>query len=486
MESSHKDNTYIPFFKIPMPKVQHHQRMPSSVIIEEVKDTIDYVDTEDISDGAFDTAWKKSLPDSPHVATLIMVKNEEERILITLESTLSVSKTLVVLDTGSTDKTIPLIKQWCRDKGMKLLLKVYIQAKPRFDFALNRNVMLDFADQYNFIDYYVMLDCNDEIRDGKDLFEVIKVNPNVNCFHVKQHWYYGSGELVAYITRVTKARMGWRYKYERHEILMIDEKGTVPKVEIKEDKSNFTIYQDRTKGTESSVKRWESDYEYFMEQRVLTPEDDRIVYYLGQTCSCLGKSEEAYKYYSEHVKMPGSIMDEKYKGYMSMGDTADKLGYEESVVISHYQNAFLAYGMFEPKIDPLLKMYNYYDRKKKYSLCFMYITHACALPLPSNPKSISNMWDYEYTRHSYMGIMAWYSQKYKEGTLGSLRALLAFPGDQNKDSLKFYQTPDIIEKIRSSCSKREIDFFEAEVKELMEKIKEKHNLDLRPLTIIMA
>ena len=45
------------------------------------------------------------------ISALIMVKNEESSIKVTLLSLKNIISNIIILDTGSTDNTIPIIKQ---------------------------------------------------------------------------------------------------------------------------------------------------------------------------------------------------------------------------------------------------------------------------------------------------------------------------------------------------------------------------------------
>ena len=62
-------------------------------------------------------------PDNNLIGVLLMVKNEESSIEITLKSTKTHFKNIIVFDTGSTDRTIEIIKKICKDNDQILHLK---------------------------------------------------------------------------------------------------------------------------------------------------------------------------------------------------------------------------------------------------------------------------------------------------------------------------------------------------------------------------
>jgi glycosyltransferase involved in cell wall biosynthesis len=57
------------------------------------------------------------------IAALIMVKNEEKSIEVTLNSIKNHIKHVIVYDTGSTDNTINIIKNTCEKNNQTLYLK---------------------------------------------------------------------------------------------------------------------------------------------------------------------------------------------------------------------------------------------------------------------------------------------------------------------------------------------------------------------------
>src|SRR6476661_959323 len=83
------------------------------------------------------------VPDRGHkLAAVLMVKDEEARILETLESVIGVVNAIIVLDTGSTDKTKEKIFDFCKEKKVPL----YLAEEPFVDFSSSRNTLLDYAE----------------------------------------------------------------------------------------------------------------------------------------------------------------------------------------------------------------------------------------------------------------------------------------------------------------------------------------------------
>ena len=58
-----------------------------------------------------------------HIAVLIMVKNEKKRLHVTLESIKNFADSLFIFDTGSTDNTIEICKEFSKKNKIPLRLK---------------------------------------------------------------------------------------------------------------------------------------------------------------------------------------------------------------------------------------------------------------------------------------------------------------------------------------------------------------------------
>ena len=58
-----------------------------------------------------------------HIALLMMVKNETKRLNVSLNSVKGFADSIVIFDTGSTDDTIEICKNFCNNNRIPLRLK---------------------------------------------------------------------------------------------------------------------------------------------------------------------------------------------------------------------------------------------------------------------------------------------------------------------------------------------------------------------------
>ena len=99
--------------------------------------------------------------DANYVPTLclnMIVKNESKIITRLFDSVLPIIDTYCICDTGSTDNTVELIKQYFDNKNIKGV----VVTEPFKDFAYNRNFALQSC--LGLSDYVLLLDADMVLR----------------------------------------------------------------------------------------------------------------------------------------------------------------------------------------------------------------------------------------------------------------------------------------------------------------------------------
>jgi glycosyltransferase involved in cell wall biosynthesis len=369
--------------------------------------------------------------DSPKYALVMMLKNEKKRLSVTLESARGLVSDLIVLDTGSTDTTIDILKEFAEREKIKLHLK----CGEFVNFEVSRNELLDFADTVEGADVFILLDCNDEIRCNKEqLDSALKKNSTVTAFHVAQEWW--SGQSTCYFTnRMLRPRRGWRYKGVVHEYLY-NTNESEPIVRL--DKSIICLYQDRTADDDKSKNRFPRDAELLLAEYERDPSNTRTVFYLAQTYECMNDSVNAYKYFGMRSQMEGFI-EEKFIATLKLGNLARDLKYPWETQLGHYMRAF----QIRKRVEPLVKMADYYRIEKDYMTSFMFVKMACDLEYPRNDILFVNKIDYEYTRWHVMGVVAYYCNQFELGAAACKRAIetgaqFKVSPDLDESNLKYY------------------------------------------------
>lgn len=384
----------------------------------------------------------------PRIGLVMMVKDEEKRIHVSLESILNTVCALIIYDTGSTDNTIQIIS----DFAEKHKINLYLIQGTFVDFATSRNVVLDFADTID-VDFLLLLDSNDELRGGKELkeFAKIAINKETTGFLTCQQWYSGALDKY-YNIRFVKNKSGWRYRGVVHE-WMKDTSSTNndPRFPIFRMPDSIHIYQDRSKDGEKSAKRFKRDKELLLSEFKKDPKEPRTLFYLAQTCGSLGQFDEALYYNKLRLELDG-FEEEKFHAYLRSGECCMTLKHSWEDVMGWYMKAF----HHSIRAEPLSKIADYYiaraseamDKKQGnyinyWKLAYMFIKEACELSYPEHAILFVDRGIYIFYRWYQMGRIAFYVGKLQEGKEACLKAIKEAPTphmrEVNEKNLKIYE-----------------------------------------------
>jgi len=352
------------------------------------------------------------------LAAVLMLKNEENSILITLKSVYKFVSCIIIYDTGSTDNTIELIKDFSNIHKINLYL-----IKGEFvNFSVSRNILLDYADCIN-VDYLILLDANDELK-GNDIPKLQNKNylnnPNTTGFLVKQSWFTLQSTTEYFNIRFVKNKSGWRYFGSVHEwikntSLTNENEHSLPVGKLLTD---IYIYQNRTINSENSAKRFIKDKSLLLDDYNKNPKDTRTLFYLAQTCSCLGQKEESFQFYKERSELDG-FQEEKFLSFYNCGNLSYEINKPWYDTLSWYFKAF----EHSNRIEPLIKISTYYKNIQNWRLAFTFINIACDLEYPKDSTLFVDKFMYDYVRWHLMGIIAFYFNKFKEGKEACLKAI---------------------------------------------------------------
>jgi hypothetical protein len=375
------------------------------------------------------------------LGSALIVKNEEKRISVTLNSIKDFVSVLVILDTGSTDNTINIIKKFCEINKIELHLtektfnELYTNENNEliitpdengiiptyFHFSKARNHLLDFCE--NKADYFLLLDCNDELINKKELINFLK-NENIKkekeVYLITQKWWNGFSHDSYLNLRLIRGNCKWRYNSPIHEWLAPPQdsiynehniRGTVP--------NNIYIYQDRTCDDDKSGKRFFKDEKVFesmynselAEFKKVSP---RTLFYYAQTCSCINKNEKAYKLYIERSEREDGFNEERFHSYLRCGEICNKINslWEERLLWYLKAYDYSAIQFKNPRVEPLLKIAEHHlfwlkeglknnnliEVKRNWEMGIIYATRMCELDFPFDCTLFIDNRMYEFTR----------------------------------------------------------------------------------------
>lgn len=312
-------------------------------------------------------------------------KNEEKFVKRWYES-VKEADSVYVLDTGSTDKTISMLK----DLGVNVSVK---EIKPwRFDVARNESLKLVPED----CDICVCIDIDEVISKGwrKKLEEIW--DDNTNHLRYIYNWSHDDNgkPLVSFYYEKIHARNGFKWIYPVHEVLEFSGEKEIFKTteEIVVDH-----YPDSTKSR--------SNYLPLLELSVKeNPNNDRNMHYLGREYMFHGKYNEAIDMLIKHLNLKSATWkDERcasmrfiarcYK-YLKRYDEA-KMWLDKAINEAPYlRDPYVERAMLEYEL-------NNFEDVKKYCLL--------ALEIKNHTKTyINEPFSWNYTIYDLLSISEFY------------------------------------------------------------------------------
>jgi len=210
----------------------------------------------------------------------MIVKNAGESFAEVLRENLKYIDEYTILDTGSTDNTVEIMRDVLKVKRGK------IYEEPFINFRDSRNRCLDLAGKR--CKYLMMLDDTYIIKnDLRSFLETVRGDQFSSSFSM----YIHSDDVEYGSNRIIKSSSGLRYKYKIHEVI-----SPVNNINVIIPKHYGYIYDYRSDYMETrTMDRKQYDLKILYEMVEEEPWDSRAYYYLGQTYNLLKNHEEAYK-----------------------------------------------------------------------------------------------------------------------------------------------------------------------------------------------
>ncbi len=301
--------------------------------------------------------------DKYKIGVYAISKNEElfvDRWMDSLEG----ASEIVVLDTGSTDKTVSKL----RKRGAKVTIE---EIKPwRFDIARNKALSLLSVD----CDICISIDLDEIIEAGwKEELEAIW-DANINRLAYNYNWsfdQYGNPAVNFYIEKIHD-RHNYCWHHPVHEVLKY----------IGDGEENKKTTDDITVNHYPDITKPRGQYLSLLELAVEEdPEDDRNMHYLGREYMYQKRYYEAIDTFHHHLKMPNSkwlperaasmrFMARCYKSLNKLEEA--KLWFEKAILeCSTVREGFVELGLLEyeennyHRVIQLLKMALNIEKRNK-------------------------------------------------------------------------------------------------------------------------
>ena len=376
------------------------------------------------------------MKDSENTICLNMiVKNESKVIKRCLKSVKKLIDYWVIVDTGSTDNTKEILKEFMKEIPGELYEREWK------NFAYNRNEALELAK--NKGDYLLIIDADEELVFEKD-FILPNLEKDLYCivsnFNGRKH----TRKSLVY------SMLNWKWRGVVHEIIESDEQRTCSVL-----KGVENIY--RKEGCRSQdPNTYYKDIQLLLEELEKNPKDERSVFYLAQSYLDAKHYDKAIEFYKKRSEMTG-FDDEVYLSYFLIGKIALHKKKDPQTFI---RNMYKAYSCSPNRAEPLYCLANYYRKQGMFSEAYTLATLGLRIPCPSNFIEIE-FWVYEYGM-LYESFESAFALKRYVDVLLTYARLLNIPD----------LPVEIKEKINEKIKPLEADIFSGKIKGIKAKIGE--------------
>lgn len=318
----------------------------------------------------------------------MIVKNESAVITRCLESVKPIIDYWVIVDTGSTDGTQKIIKEYMKD------LPGELYEKPWKNFEHNRNEALEFAKGKS--DYILFIDAD----------EVLAYEPDFKLPPLKENFYFittnFNGTKYSRVQLIDN-KLNWKWKGVLHEAVDAPGRKTSGLIAGVE---NVV----RTDGARSKdPEKYQKDAKLLEDALVAEPNNKRYVFYLAQSYRDAEDNKKALETYGKRAKM-GGWDEEVFFSLFQMAILKERLKYPEDEIIAAYYDAFT----FRPtRAEPLNYLAEFYRKDDRFGEGYVAAKAGLAIPQPKDLLFVEQ-WSYDYGLLLECSVCAYWLGKYQE------------------------------------------------------------------------
>lgn len=308
------------------------------------------------------------------VLTQIM-KNEAHVVTRMLNSIKSIVDIVVLIDTGSTDNTIEVVKKWGTDNN----IETHVFERPFDNFEASRNYSIEMGRQVTKgrgSDYWgFWLDADEQLVIDEKVFNKSKINKDLYMFNT----YIGQMKYTR--NECYKLDKAFRFYGPVHEFIVCDDKnitsGLMEGLSV-----NVQMDGGSWKGNIPSkyLSHAHTLEKYINENR----QDPRWIFYTAQSyhdsASIPDNREEneerlrrAMKYYKERVNRNDGYAEEVFYSQYRIGTMMKVM---ESPWMDTHQELLKAYNMDPLRGEPIKAIIDYYLQVGEWNLAYLYTKFA--------------------------------------------------------------------------------------------------------------
>jgi len=331
----------------------------------------------------------------------MIVKDEKEVIERCLKSTLPLIDYWVIVDTGSSDGTQEIIKDFMK----KNKVPGELHERPWINFSHNRNQALELAQGKS--DYVLFIDADEYFQYDED-FSLPPLD--LDYYYVDLKCRGSTWSKISLIN----THKPWKWTGVLHEVIAPPPASTGATLQ-----KIHNVYT--TDGARSKdPKKYEKDAAILEAALKDDPNNSRYIFYLARSYDCANMYEAALKQYQRRAQMNTGFNDqEAFWSLLQIGVLHEKLQSPRHVVVDAYKKAAQAN---HSRAEPYYHLSNYLRSKKDFENAFKVAEIGSNIPLCREILFVQD-WMYEYGCLLEYSVSAYWSGRYAECQQSSLQLL---------------------------------------------------------------
>lgn len=353
----------------------------------------------------------------------MIVKNEHHVIERVLNSVYKHIDYWVIVDTGSTDGTQDIIKDFFIDKGITGEL-IEIEWK---DFATSRNVALEAVEKKCKWGFWI--DADEElILEDKGFNMKSSLSLGENDDSISLNIKYGNIEYTR--KSIWKCDIGYKWNGPIHEVLERENEkpgGLVPfaHILVKAEGSSWNNIPEKYAGHAKILA------EYTKENS-----DPRWIFYTAQSYRDAGNFTESIEWYKKRALILSGFEEEIFMSKLMIAKLADILDLPGNEILAYYNDAQLCDPLRGEAIKGLVL---YLQRIKNWELAYIYSSYGLKYnmknPYPNRILFIDDSF-YRYQALELHSLSCFYTNRGEEASKTYWQMRVQLPNTLDNDQVK--------------------------------------------------
>ena len=350
----------------------------------------------------------------------MIVKDESEVILRCLESVRPIVDYVLIEDTGSTDGTQAIIRDWLGNVG----LSGEVYDEPWRDFAYNRSHVMEKLRQVQHVDYILIIDADDRLTCEKGFDPTaFKTDLGHDLYDIQMR----QGGIQFLRPQLCSNKLPFCFKAVLHEYLE-PPPGPISRATAK----GFYIESGSDGARSRNPRKYQNDAAT-LEKALLTETDpfllSRYTFHLAQSYRDCGEREKALENYLKRAEL-GYCVEEVFESLYSAAKLKEVLEFPTEEVIASYLRAV---DVTPTRAEALHRLALFCRLKGRNEEGFQYAKRGLDIPRPAAGPFVER-WVYDWGLLDELAVNGYWSGHYRESLNACLHLLegTALPGNQRE------------------------------------------------------